>query len=271
MATIVNVDGDILPYSCGFASESSTYETEDGKFHGTPTAAKKHIAECEGSISVDFRKYTEAEPVSHALRLAKNLLLRVKKTVGAKEMNVFLTGGKADGGIPNFRIATGTILPYKGNRVQPKPLHYQAIRDYLVRRWDAEMCYGYEADDALGFNQTADSCIATVDKDLNMIPGEHYNWDKGKYYSVTEEEGLSFFYHQLLTGDGTDNIQGLVGIGPAKAIKALKGATTEEEMYFRCLCMYENSKYDKPYEALLENGQLLWIMRQENVKWTTPL
>lgn len=268
MANIVNVDGDILPYSCGFASEESTYETEDGEVHGTPTQAKAHIK--ANGLCDDIIKRTEAEPVSHALRLAKNLLLRVKATVKTKEMNVFLTGGREDGGVPNFRIAVGTIQPYKGNRVQPKPLHYQAIRDYLVKQWGATVCHGYEADDALGFNQTPDSCIATIDKDLNMIPGDHYNWDKGKYYHVTESEAISFFYHQLLTGDTTDNIMGLPGIGPAKAATALKGLVTEEDMFWKCMCMYEASGYARPHDALVENGKLLWIMRQENVQWKIP-
>lgn len=281
MHRITNVDGDILPYSCGFASQETTHETEDGEIHATPTKAKQHVLACGLSPTIIPR--TEAEPVSHALRLAKNLLLRVKKQTMAEDMRVFLTGGEADKGapdyIPNFRIATGTILPYKGNRVQPKPLHYQAIREYLMKQWGAKLCFGYEADDALGFNQTDETTLATIDKDLNMIPGKHYNWDKGKSFEVTEQEGMEFFYHQLLTGDSTDNIPGLGGIGPAKAQKILKGLKGEEDLFWACEEAYATHKikdkisgkkelqYVRPMEALVENGQLLWIMREEGKIW----
>jgi hypothetical protein len=263
------LDSDILPYQMGFASEESTYETEDGEVHSTATQALKYAK--EHKIVGDIVARTSAEPLANALKLAKNLLLRVQKQCSTKQMRVFLTGGKADVGCdPNFRIATGTILPYKGNRTQAKPLHYQAIRDYLTNNWGAEMCSGYEADDALGFNQDSNTIIATIDKDLDQVTGAHYNWNKDKYYEVTEEEGRKFFYTQLLTGDSTDNIRGIAGIGQKKAEKALAGLITEEDLYWKCVCMYENSAYERPFDAMVENGQLLFIMREENVVWQPP-
>ena len=142
------VDADILLYSCGFAAEESVYETEDGEVHATPTQAKKWI-EAEG-ISSEIIKRTEAEAVSHPLRLAKNLLLRVKEATDADELRLFLTGSK------NFRVDIATIKPYKGNRPDSKPLHYQAIKDYLIGKWGAEVTTGYEADDKLSIEQCKD-------------------------------------------------------------------------------------------------------------------
>ena len=270
MATITRIllDGDMLPYQMGFATETSTYETEDGEVHATLGKAKAHVK--AAGTAMDIFKRTEAEPVSHALRLTKNMLLGVKKKFADADIEVFLTGSTNDGYAANFRIDVAKIKPYKGNRIQPKPLHYEAIRKYLRDKWGAVTTDGYEADDALGINQDDSSCIATIDKDLNMIPGFHYNWQKDQFFDVNGADASFFFYKQLLTGDSTDNIVGLPGVGPVKAEKILAGHTSNEDMYWRCVCAYENSSYDKPMDALLENARLLWIQQELGQVWQPP-
>ena len=256
------LDADIPCYAMGFASQTTQYETEDGVFHSTPGKAKKHILAHPG-LGDHVESYVEAEPVSHALRLAKNLLLKVKRATGVQEIIPFLTGTN------NFRVDVATIQPYKGNRKAARPLHYQALRDYFIDKCGAIVTDGHEADDALGMCQRPDTVICSTDKDLNMIPGLHYNWTHDKLYSVSGIEGLRNFYIQLLTGDTTDNIRGIEGVGPVKAAKALQGLVSEEDMYWKCLEMYEDSTYERPYEALLETGRLLWIMRQDGDIWDT--
>lgn len=281
MSKVTLVDGDIIPYACGFAAQETTYESEDGEVHSTPTQVKAHIK--KHGLGDTYAVFVETEPVSHALRLAKNQLANIKNSTKADELRVFLTGGSTDPiANPNFRIETATVMPYKGNRTQAKPLHWQAIRDYLVQWHCAEITDGYEADDALGINQTEDTCIATIDKDLDMIPGAHYNWNKVKYYHVTEAEALRFFYIQLLTGDSVDNIPGLPGIGAKKAAAHLAKCVTEEDYFWRALCLYERHAvkdkvtgemrlaYKEPHKAMVEMGQLLWIMRKEYEPWEPP-
>ena len=63
--------------------------------------------------------------------------------------------------------------------------------------------------------------ISHIDKDINMMEGWHYNPTKKLLYEVTEEQAWHFMCIQMLTGDSTDNIQGLKGIGPKKAEKLL--------------------------------------------------
>jgi hypothetical protein len=41
------------------------------------------------------------------------------------------------------------------------------------------------------------------------VAGWHYNFVKKDKYYVTAEEGMRFFYRQILTGDRADNIQGI--------------------------------------------------------------
>ena len=171
-------------------------------------------------------------------------------------------------GSGNFRNDLATIKVYKGQR-PPKPEHLPATRDQLVERWGAEIVEGQEADDAIGIKATdlkGDCVIASVDKDLLMIPGTHYNFVKQEWTKVDQEQGDYFFYKQLLTGDQVDNIQGVPGIGPKKAEKAYQGCTTVQEMYQKALEMYNGDA-----DALLENARLLWLRRYEGEMWEPPV
>jgi len=171
-------------------------------------------------------------------------------------------------GSGNFRNDLATIKVYKGQR-PPKPEHLPATRDQLVERWGAEIVEGQEADDAIGIKATdlnGDCVIASVDKDLLMIPGTHYNFVKQEWTKVDQEQGDYFFYKQLLTGDQVDNIQGVPGIGPKKAERAYEGCTTVQEMYQKALEMYNGDA-----DELLENARLLWLRRYEGEMWEPPV
>src|SRR5574341_958032 len=77
------------------------------------------------------------------------------------------------------------------------------------------------------------TCICSIDKDLLQIPGLHYNWVKGEYRTITEQRGLYNFYIQLLVGDSTDDIPGCPGIGYKKAPKILEGCQNEWVMFIQ--------------------------------------
>ena len=84
------------------------------------------------------------------------------------------------------------------------------------------------------------------------------------------------FYMQLLTGDSTDNIPGLKGVGPKTAEKVLANCTTEEELYAAVLICYINHKpfMDYPREdiedMIVRNARLLWIRKEEGELWQPP-
>ena len=251
------VDGDIPPYKIGYSVEQSSYETLDGEIHATPGAAKKHCKE-KGLDVDEIKKYTEAEPLSHALRLVNNLLLRVKQRTGADKVTEFLSGKT------NYRDKIATIQPYKGNRPKGKPLHYEAIRKHLRDKFGAITTVDCEADDALSINSGPGTVICTIDKDLNMVPGKHYNWDTDILYDVTEMEGMRSFYTQLLTGDQVDNIRGIPGIGPVKAEKILHGLVCEEDLYKAVSECYQTR------DELVENARLLWMQTKPGELWLPP-
>ena len=73
-----------------------------------------------------------------------------------------------------------------------------------------------------------DSIIVSLDKDFDQVQGWHYNFVKKDKYYVTYEEGMLNFYCQFLTGDRIDNIIGVQGIGPVKARKLLEGKSERE-------------------------------------------
>jgi len=116
------------------------------------------------------------------------------------------------------------------------------------------------------------SCVLdTIDKDMDMCPGKHGKWHKNKKtkeleftcYTVTDDEGIWWFYRQLLTGDMTDNILGLFGIGPVSAKKSLKGLTEPLDLYTVVQKKYEE-RFGNYWEMFLhENARLLWMLRYE--------
>lgn len=209
----------------------------------------------------------ENDPVEVAYMRIDQMMHSILDTTKASSYRVFLSGGN------NFRQE---IYPdYKANRKDiVDPRWRAACKEYLVREWKAEVTDGCEADDALGINQTIDTIIATIDKDLDMVPGMHYSWPilrngevvrEGRIYEVSELEGIRSFYRSLLVGDRTDNIFGVVGIGKVKAAKLIDSLESEEEM-FTCVA----DLYDNDMSRLLINGKCLWIQREENKQWVFP-
>jgi len=179
----------------------------------------------------------------------------------AELMEVFLTGKG------NFRFEL--VDNYKANRIGvERPIHLQAIRDHMVENWGAVVSEGEEADDLIGIRATQIgpyAVVASIDKDMLQIPCIHYNLWKKTWTKVSEWDGLLFFYEQILTGDKADNIIGLHGVGPVKAKKVIEGATTERELFDRCV-----AKYDGDVDKVIENGRLLWLRREEGQLWSPP-
>ena len=207
---------------------------------------------------------SEGDPAEFALARLSEFLDDLYTKLGVDDIIGYMTGKG------NFRDEVAVTAPYKGNRTgNAKPYHFQLLREYMEKSWNFEVVNGMEADDALGIYAYAhdpeDYVLVTIDKDIDMIRGHHYGFVKDDKYYITEEEGIRNFYLQILTGDKVDNIIGLKGIGPVKAKRILEECKTELEMYEAVINAYEGN-----LERVLENGRLLWILREPNQIWTPP-
>ena len=227
---------------------------------------KPKVALLDGDIFV-YRIGFASEDVDEKLCLARVTELVtdiVYFRLNCDDFKAYITGKG------NFRNDIAVTAPYKGNRKDLKrPKHYEAIRKHLVDL-GAILVEGMEADDAIAIEATANGgFIVSIDKDLDQIPGHHYNFVKHEEYFVTEEQGLLNFYKQILTGDRVDNIMGIKGIGPVKADKLLAKCKTEKEMFDVCVKAYNDNGEDGVLRTT-ENARLLWLLRAPNQHYQAP-
>ena len=146
---------------------------------------------------------------------------------GAKEVKVALKGNG------NFRYDVAE--DYKGQRKlkeQEEDPHPEVTKRrgelneyaYSLGHFASDNC---EADDVVSIwaQEALDAgvnfVIAHIDKDIDMVEGWHYNFTKKTLYYISPDEGWYKMCIQMLTGDSTDNIKGIKGIGPKKAAKLL--------------------------------------------------
>jgi hypothetical protein len=286
MATVL-IDADSIGYRAGFAGQVSSlqiaYEDGEGKLHTRGFlpdpklgSARKQLEEFKAQPGIDIldeMPRVDAEPVENVLHSTKHMVQEILAETGVDKYRVFLTGKT------NYRDAIAKQRPYKGNRDKlTRPVHYDAIREYLVKYWKAEIVEGEEADDRISIlartSEYTDSVIASIDKDLDQIPGKHYDFVKRVHYNVSDEEAERCFYRQCLSGDAVDNIPGCYKLGYAKA-DALLSATAKDDWWPAIVEAYEKSKEwpGCPYkdipadEVALETAQLVRLRTYPGEIW----
>ena len=221
------IDGDIIAYRVGFACQKKDKET--------------------GLVTAD--------PKPYALHSTKLYVNQIIEDCGCTSYTIYLT--------PKKTFRNKVRGDYKGNRKGiAKPVHLDAIRTYLVSIYKAVVVNNIEADDALGLKQDDTTCIASIDKDLLMCEGRHYNFVKKEQKYVTPEEGTRFFYQQMITGDSADNILGIRGLGAVKASKLLQD-TAKKDWDSMIIDLYiKEFGYDEGRNRCVQNSQLLWILQK---------
>lgn len=259
MPTKALIDGDILVYRSGFAAEHSHYLLVDRE-QGVPVkefdsyadfrAYTKDNPDWEKEYDVD--SYRTVEEVSHALANVKSTVAKILDATDCNEYVVFLSSGF------NFRKNIATLLEYKGNRKDArKPEHYDAIHNYLKEYYGAITLTSIESDDALAMCQTKDTVICSIDKDLLQVPGFHYDWVGDYKTLISPDVGLKKLYMQVLTGDSTDNIPGIRGIGPVKARKIITDTyeligSDEHELHQACCVHWNKFLETNPFDGMYE-------------------
>lgn len=211
-------------------------------------------------VSRGFEDGDDPGPLKVVLWTLNNMISDMIINTGVKRYKLFIHGKG------NFRKK---ICPdYKANRINEKPIYFWECREHLVNYWKAKCVNEIEVDDMVSILQDHNSIIAGIDKDLLQIPGMHYNYRNREFIEISEEMGVLNFYSQVLTGDISDNIRGVYGIGPKKALKILEGSETEKEMYERVREIYFDKGIGK--ERLEINCKLLYLLKHENDYWREP-
>lgn len=246
------LDADVLLYRCGFAADAQARGDFKDEFpDASPEEIEDHLA------SFDYEHYAKHN--------AKSVILDTQE-IFSRDCVLYLSGHG------NFREQMATILPYKGNRDKThRPKYYKELKQYFVEHWDAIVVDGREADDALScelWKAPDETVLVTIDKDLDNTPGWHYNWVKKELYYVSSEAADYNFWKQVLTGDTTDNIPGIKGIGPKKAEKILEGRENDwYEMAAAVTVAYETAFGDNAPQYLYENASLIWMQREEGINF----
>lgn len=217
------IDGDILAHSCGW-------------------------------LDVDS---------SIAKSIFKHKLNKIVENVGCSDYQLFLS--------PSITFRHSLSPDYKANRITKRPPNIEVLKEYMIKHYGAIMGKNCEADDLLGCNQDDNSIICSLDKDLLQISGKHYRWpiyrkdeivSQEQFITIEEEEGLRWFYQQMLIGDTSDNIKGVDKIGPQKAQAIIDECKDEHEMINITKEMYNDDF------RWATNADLLWIWRSIGVSYS---
>lgn len=295
------IDADPIVYRSGFAAESVTYycvfeaktAAEPWGVHFVPgdnesawDKLKQYLADNPEYELLDKEKLVNVEPVSHALMIVKQALhgIMFETGTGADDNVTILLSGPG-----NYRERIATYKEYKGNRdPDHKPVHYQAIRDYLTQNWGAVVVHGHEADDEASIlaaklrRKRVPYVVASIDKDLHQIPGTHYDYRVKQRVEISEQDARGVLWRQALSGDATDNIPGACKIGAVKAQKLveewLDNNFSDAEIWQQVLDVYTTQTLtkgcyyteDDAEKAALENMRLVYLQREPNELWVPP-
>lgn len=179
-----------------------------------------------------------------------------------------------------FRTECYKYAKYKGNRPE-KPdfikLWEPVIKNHFHEKHGFICDDTLEADDIvsaapyiLGSSSTflppeADPSyiICSPDKDLNQIPGLHYDYKKegSVIENITIDEAFWFFWTQMLTGDGTDNVAGVPGLGPVKTKKIIEELKEGSKMEVKRSIKAQYSKYFGEYYGSIIFEETLKTLR----------
>jgi len=215
------------------------------------------------------------EPLANVLQIAKTMFEKTLRMAKADTHIAYL--GKGD----SQRVEQSTIIKYKGNRDNlVKPIHIEAVHEYLVKHAGCEVIEGIEADDQcviMGYN-TKNTVLLGVDKDYYGSPVNFLNCNKpqegisngaqfGALYRDPKGKvrgyGRMFMYHQICFADKIDNYAANSGCpktpwGEVSSYNMLKDCTTDKEAFAAMKAVYQKL-YPAPLTVVGWRGEPIEI------------
>lgn len=208
-------------------------------------------------------------------KIAFDIFNEIEEREQIEEVKYFFTTCKK-----NFRYAIDS--EYKANRKGKGNKWVNKLRAYLLDYLDNSFASDeYEADDLIYFNTQLldinDYIVCSIDKDLKQIEGLHFDYyqvkikdsfdnyifnEYGKeikmrkgFVEVSKLDAENLIFEMMLTGDVSDNIKGIYGIGKKKAEKLLKDKSTFGK--FRVLCQEYRKESTEWKQRIKTNASLL--------------
>lgn len=176
----------------------------------------------------------------------------------------------------NIKLNKQGVITYKRKRnlesSTPRSPYMKDLKEYIFNFCpNVIMVTNEEVDDHVSCEYMR-SCkegdiLCHIDKDLDMIPGVHYNFDNNTYYEIDEIEAFRNFCMQVLMGDASDGVPGLYRVGETKAKNILKDCKIKSDMFDLVLCQYNEMLSglhpDVRRIILHDTCTMLWIKRSE--------
>jgi 5'-3' exonuclease len=179
---------------------------------------------------------------------------------GCKYYAGFLTKGKC------FRYNVATTRPYKYNRKRDDlPIIFPALKEYLQQQWKFTYVPELEADDLVSvYHDPLKTIICSPDKDVLYQNKVHnYNYGKGEFVEVDENDALRFLWKQVLMGDSTDGIMGIPKVGPKTAEGWLKDMHPSDMPTFVLNKYIEKFGNSEGIHRFTETFKLIYILKSK--------
>ncbi len=262
MGRVALIDGDILTRRYTIAVEYELFDLVADYVPEVETIRGKKKTTAFLKDNPEYRildSHSVVEPIETVKVNIAMALDQIKRETSCEEMRIFL----GEQGVPTFRHKL--YEPYKAHRSSKRPVHYQAIYDWLVEEHNAETFHELEADDAIGIvnSQYDHAVICSNDKDMLTLPGMHYNFITDEKRIVSEAEADVHLFIQILMGDSADGIPGLKGVGVAKATTMVAGCNNFRALYDAVTKAYRVRSGDNWEEEFMLNARLVYILRKE--------
>lgn len=275
---IIVVDADTIAFAacsvCEFEVEALSEEFLSDNELIELRAKKSWIEE-----TFTYRDINIDEAILHAKGKMELILDRIGGKADNTELH-FTSGRNFRYGLLEEAFPDNNEMWYKANRGKrkPAPVGLSEVKEGLSKHFKSMYHTEVEADDYVVMRKKLlkDNCIlCVVDKDIykNTFDYGQPHWNyyeapwlkspiKMRWIEMTEQEAIYNQYLQAITGDKSDNIPGLKGIGPAKAAKFIDEDMTEDELWVGLETAYlQHCKYvpeDKsPTDMAILNMQLV--------------
>lgn len=310
------IDIDPIKYAVASVSEKKTIKAvhrESGDEYDMKTRtefwghykkkAGGKLAEMNKSLSDDNKRLPDdfdvydivtPEPLSFALHTAKVMTDDIIQASGCKTYHALIGSGDS------WRVEESTLLKYKGNRAETvKPYHYDAVVDYLIKRYECEVVIGVEVDDRLVMDTFRKDGRFAIAKEKDIYSSAMYFFDYskpekgiqngnqfGELYLNTKGEvkgiGRKHWMWQVCSEDSADNYKANCfsdkNWGSKSAYDALVKAENDKELFqagvdiFKLL--YPEPKIVKGWRGedieitwdyvMQEMMVMAWMLRHEN-------